>query len=267
MPRASRHYIPRYVWHITHRCHKKEFLLKFARDRRRYLQWLFQAEKRYGLSVLNYMVTSNHIHLLVRDKDQREVIANSMQLVAGRTGQEYNRRKDRRGAYWEDRYHWTAVEGGNHLARCLVYMDTNMVRAGVVKHPWMWSFCGYNEIQEPRRKNVLIDYEKLQKYVGAGCYEQLKRSHKGWVEEYLGDGEDGQKTRQEEWTSSIAVGSRSYVEQVKAILGFRAKGRDVIGGNEGYQLREESAAYKALFGAKNEDVGLENAYFWKVNAE
>ena len=33
MPRANRHYIPGYVWHITHRCHKKEFLLKFARDR------------------------------------------------------------------------------------------------------------------------------------------------------------------------------------------------------------------------------------------
>jgi hypothetical protein len=26
MPRASRHYIPGYVWHITHRCHKKEYL-------------------------------------------------------------------------------------------------------------------------------------------------------------------------------------------------------------------------------------------------
>jgi putative transposase len=60
MPRANRHYIPGYVWHITHRCHKKEFLLKFARDRRRYLQWLFEAKKRYGLTVLNYMVTSNH---------------------------------------------------------------------------------------------------------------------------------------------------------------------------------------------------------------
>jgi hypothetical protein len=47
------------------------------------------------------------------------------------------------------------------------------------------------------------------------------------VEEYLGDGE---KIRQEEWTSSIAVGSRSFVEHVKALLGFRAKGRDVIGG-------------------------------------
>jgi hypothetical protein len=34
-------------------------------NRRRYLHWLFEAEKRCGLSVLNYMVRSNHVHLLV----------------------------------------------------------------------------------------------------------------------------------------------------------------------------------------------------------
>ena len=67
MPKANRHYIPGYIWHITHRCHKKEFLLKFARDRRRWIGWLFEAKKRYGLSILNYTVTSNHIHLLVLD--------------------------------------------------------------------------------------------------------------------------------------------------------------------------------------------------------
>lgn len=113
-----------------------------------------------------------------------------------------------------------------------------------------------------RRKKVLIDYEKLQEYVGAASYDQLKRSHKGWVEEYLGDGE---KTRQEEWTSSIAVGSRSLVEHVKALLGYRAEGRDVIGGNEGYPLREGSASNKALFGAENGDRGLEKAHFWGIN--
>jgi hypothetical protein len=32
------------------------------RDRRRYLRWVFEAKKRFGLSVLDYMVTSNHIH-------------------------------------------------------------------------------------------------------------------------------------------------------------------------------------------------------------
>ena len=151
MARASRHYIPGNVWHITHRCHKREFLLRFLKDRHCYLQWLYQARKRYGLTILNYMVTSNHVHLLVADTGKRDVIPRSMQLVAGRTGQEYNQRKNRKGAYWEDRYHATAVESGDHLARCMVYIDTNMVRAGVVSHPSRWSFCGYNEIQEPRR--------------------------------------------------------------------------------------------------------------------
>ena len=101
MPRANRHYIPVYAWHITHRCHKKEFLLKFSKDKRRWLRWLFEAKKRYGISILNYTVTSNHVHVLVVDDGERDVIPNSIQLIAGRTGQEYNRRKNRKGAFWE----------------------------------------------------------------------------------------------------------------------------------------------------------------------
>jgi hypothetical protein len=37
----------------------------------------------------------------------------------------------------------------------------NMVRAGVVGHPSEWSFSGYNEIQAPRQRYALIDYEAL----------------------------------------------------------------------------------------------------------
>jgi putative transposase len=58
----------------------------------------------------------------------------------------------------------------------------------VVSHPSQWSFSGYNEIQEPRRKNVLIDYDRLQGLLAAGSYEQLRSSHKGWVEGYLREG-------------------------------------------------------------------------------
>jgi hypothetical protein len=50
-------------------------------------------------------------------------------LVAGRTGQKHNRKKDRKRAYWEDRYHAAAVESFDYLARCMVYIDTNMVCA------------------------------------------------------------------------------------------------------------------------------------------
>jgi hypothetical protein len=53
--------------------------------------------------------TSNHIHLLVKDTAP-DVISPSMQLIGGRTAQDYNRRKVRKGAFWEDRYHATAIE-------------------------------------------------------------------------------------------------------------------------------------------------------------
>ena len=165
------------------------------------------------------MITSNHVHLLVVDTGEREVIPKSMQLVAGRTGQEYNQRKNRKGAYWEDRYHATAVESGEHLSRCIAYIDANMVRAGVVEHPSMWSFSGYNEIQKPKRKNILIDYERLQGLFGAESYDQLRSSHKGWIEQYL---VNGLKRRQDIWADSVAVGSKSFVEKVKSLLGFKA---------------------------------------------
>ncbi len=41
------------------------------------------------------------------------------------------------------------------------------------------------------------------------------------------------KTRQDEWTCSIALGSRAFIENVKARLRFRAKGRDVIEAGKG----------------------------------
>jgi len=110
---------------------------EFDQDRKRYLHRLFEAKKRYGLSVLNYCVTSNHIHLLVVDTG-KDVIPKSMQLVAGRTGQEYNQRKDCKGAFWEDRYHATIVQTNRHLVSCMIYIDLNMVRVGVVSHPAQW---------------------------------------------------------------------------------------------------------------------------------
>jgi REP element-mobilizing transposase RayT len=89
MTRVNCCFLAGHVWHITHRCHEREFLLKFARDRRRWLHWLFEARKRFGLCVLNYLVTSNHVHLLVQDRGDGE-ISRSMQLIAGRMAREYN---------------------------------------------------------------------------------------------------------------------------------------------------------------------------------
>ncbi len=93
---------------------------------------------------------------------------------------------------------------------------------------------------------------------------QLRTTHKGWVEEQL---QGAGKKRQDEWTSSIAVGNKAFVEDVKARLRFRAKGRDVVEADEGYQLRENLSYSTALFGVENEDIDLKNTCSLDVKFE
>ena len=158
--------------------------------------------------MLNYVVTSNHVHLLLKDS-REEAIAQSMQLAAGRTGQEYNRRKERQGAFWEDRYHATAIEADEHLRRCLVYIDLNMVRAGVVKHPAAWAHGGYREIQDPPERYTLIELAGLSAWCGFTDVVDFQRAHRQWVAEAL-TREAGK--RDERWSGAIAVGTQAFVE-------------------------------------------------------
>ena len=53
MPCTNRYLLPGHVWHITHRCHKQEFLPKS--DNAGCIGYLKQ-KMRYGLSILNYIV-------------------------------------------------------------------------------------------------------------------------------------------------------------------------------------------------------------------
>jgi putative transposase len=243
MARANRHYIPNCIWHITHRCHKKDFLLKFSRDKKRWLYWLFQAKKRYGLCLLNYAITSNHVHLLVVDS-RKDTIPKSMQLVAGRTAREYNIRKKRKGAFWEDRYQATAIEDGIHLLRCLVYIDMNMVRTGVVSHPSEWDFNGYNEIMNPPERYSLIDYRGLLSFCGYHDKDLFRMKYRELIEEELNI---DRKKRESIWTDSIAVGSKSFAENIKDKFGILAIGRGVKVQKEISSVKESQVAYNADF--------------------
>jgi putative transposase len=264
LARAHRHYIPGHIWHITHRCHKREFLLKYAKDRHRWLQWLYKTRKRYGLVILNYTVTSNHIHLLVYDSAGQDVIPKSMQLVAGRTGQEYNKRKKRKGAFWEDRYHATIIEDGEHLLRCIVYNDMNMVRTGVVDHPEQWRHSGYNEIQSPRRKCILIDYNVLSRLAGFDDFVHFQNAHREWVNAAL-----HQKTvllRDTKWTQAIAVGGEAFLSTVKKQMRSLAIGRRVRPLQDGYELKEAMVPYSSHLEAKKGDIDPNNTWIWNLNA-
>jgi REP-associated tyrosine transposase len=249
------------VWHITHSCHKKEFLLKFAKDRRSWRSWLFEAKKRFGLRVLNFVVTSNHIHLLAIDSGP-DVIPKSLQLIAGRTAHEFNQRKERKGAFWEDRYQATAVDRNEHLIRCLLYIDLNMVRAGVVNHPAEWEVSGYNEIQNPPERYGVIDMPGLRSYCGISNPEQFSEQYRQWVQEAI---IYGTNQRESSWSESIAVGSVGYVEYIRTRLGLKRNGRVIEEQEFGRcVLREEPEPYNAVFAPKNERLRPENGYFWDI---
>ena len=260
MPRANRYFLPGYIWHITHRCHKKEFLLKFSRDRERWIGWLFEARKRYGLCVLNYVVTSNHIHLLVKDTGDN-VIPRSLQLIAGRTAQEYNQRKQRKGAFWEDRYHATAIASDAHFLKCLVYIDMNMVRAGVVTHPASWPHGGYQDIQQPRNRYRIIDLSSLMELTGCNDIRNLQQQHRQWLSDEL---EINNSTRDIAWTESLAVGSETFVDEVQALLGSKARNRKVTVSGEKHILRETAARYNANFDTENSGLNKHNRLLWDV---
>ena len=261
MPRANRHFLPGHVWHITHRCHNKEFLLKFAKDRQRWLHWLFEAKRRYGLCVLNYVVTSNHIHLLVKDTGEA-VIPKSLKLIAGRTGQEYNQRKSRKGAYWEDRYHATAVAEDKHFSQCLTYIDLNMVRAGVVHHPKDWFHGGYREIQSPPMRYRIIDIPTLITLCGTPSLAELQRRLREWVEQGLAEGQFG---REEKWSTGIAVGDDSFIERVKSSLAVKAPNKQATAYQESDTVRQERISYDLDFDSKKGVLRGNNGYKWNIN--
>ncbi len=215
MPRANRYFVPGLVWHITHRCHKREFLLKFVRDRKNWINWLWEAKKRYGLRVLNYAVTSNHIHLLVYSSNNKEIIPKSIQLVAGKTAQQYNERKNRKGAFWQDRYHATAVDTDEYLVRCLMYIDLNMVRAGVVDHPKQWPHGGYHEIVTPPDRYRLVDRKKLLDLLRLNDDGTLCEAYGSWLNEAL---KAKTNKRDGNWTNTIAVGSEPFIKEIKGKL-------------------------------------------------
>ncbi|MCF8113357.1 MAG: transposase [Desulfotignum sp.] len=269
MPRAHRYFLPGLVWHITHRCHKKEFLLKFAKDRYTWVHWLFESRRRYGIEILNYAVTSNHIHLLVYGNENRETIPRTLQLAAGRTAQAFNKRKNRKGAFWEDRYHATAVDTDGHFLRCMLYIDLNMVRAGTVKHPAEWPHCGYHEIISPPQRYRILARKRLGDLLHADPAVIAPKYHQ-YVDAAIDQFRKMPMDRAEIWSGAIAVGRPQFVEQIKDRLGVAARSRRIEPGHQEAEcvLREEAAPYYTNdFKGKMDGLSFENKVFWKVFPE
>ena len=219
MARANRFMQPGMIYHLTHRCHDRSFLLRFARDRCEYRERLRQASKQFDVSLLDYCLTSNHTHDIAMESWPGG-ISRMMQKLEGEFAGYYNRRKHRSGAFWEDRYHCTMIEDGQHLLNCIQYVDLNMVRAGVVAHPAAWPWCGYAELVGQKTRYRLLDVERLLELLGIPDLESFAEQYRTRIEQAIAE---KRLQREKRWTESIAVGSRSYVRGIAEAVRYRGR--------------------------------------------
>ena len=252
MPRANRYMLPGQIYHVTHRCHDRSYLLRCAKDRDEYRAMLRGRLNRYGVALLGYCLTSNHVHLLVRVEGDDCGLARFMQSLQGDFAQAYNLRKRRAGAFWSDRYHAVMVEGGEHLLRCLTYIDLNMVRAGVVASPAAWGWCGYQEVMGLRRRYRVLDLEALAEAVAPGHrLDELALTYREAIQEHL---DAGRIAREARWTESLAVGGEEFIREIGPRIPNRM-GVKMEQDGGAWIARETAHSYGRFPGPKNGSTG------------
>jgi REP element-mobilizing transposase RayT len=163
----------------------------------------------YLVEILGFCLMGNHFHLLVKmfpeykftDEEiqkryedfygddrafsygqvpsLREKLSNLSEFVREiKVGfaRYYNRRHNRRGYFWGDRFKSVIVEKGETLVNCLAYIDLNPLRAGLVNRPedYRWNSLGYH-VQTNNRDNFLSTDFGLNEFNVKNEKERIRR--------------------------------------------------------------------------------------------
>lgn len=235
------------IFHVTHRCHNREFLLKFALDRHGYRAKLRDHLREFEVALLDYCITSNHVHLLL-DAEERSQISGLMRTVAGEFARAYNRRKGRRNAFWGDNFHATLVEEGVYLWRCLCYIELNMVRCGRVVHPGEWDWLGYPEIMGQRQRYRVLDLDRLCWRLQADTLREVRHHLEAALREQIAQ---EQFKREPCWREGLAVGSADFLERIRPLILSRQETELIQHDQEIWVLQEGAVPYSAKVGSKN----------------
>jgi REP-associated tyrosine transposase len=216
MGRRKRCWVDAASYHITHRCHGKKYLFRFEKYRNYYVQKLYEAQRKYNVDIFNYVVTSNHIHLLVSARKSAN-ISRALQFIHGSMALFHNRERQGEGAFWTDRFHSTRIQDGDHLVRCLFYIDLNMVRAKVVRHPSKWKHCGHHELVNPKARYRIINRQCLLQKLGIADIKTFESWYNRVLSEQLLKG----SSRQKFWTKAIAVGNEPWIKEIATEMGIK----------------------------------------------
>ena len=139
MPRRARRVGGSGIHHVMLRGVNRDPIFLDDEDRVRFLVALDTARELSGCRVLAYCLMDNHVHLVLRTG------AEPLGVVVKRVGVRYvswfNRKYERVGHLFQDRFKSVPVEDDAHLVVLLRYVWNNPVKAGLVDHAdeYWWS--------------------------------------------------------------------------------------------------------------------------------
>ena len=139
MARLPRLSVPGYPHHVIQRGNNRQPIFAALGDRQLFLELLEQNAKKFAVHIHAYVLMGNHFHLLATPQAQ-DALPQMMQAVGRRYVRYYNDSQGRSGTLWEGRYKSTVIQTERYLLACMVYIDLNPVRAGLVAqardYPW-----------------------------------------------------------------------------------------------------------------------------------
>lgn len=140
MARLPRLTVTDYPHHVILRGNNRQAIFRDDADRRLMLDLLEQHARAQGVDIHAYVLMDNHLHLLVTPRRER-ALPLMMQAVGRTYVRTFNQRHGRTGTLWEGRYRSTLIQTERYLLACMVYIDLNPVRAGMVSQPHehLWS--------------------------------------------------------------------------------------------------------------------------------
>jgi putative transposase len=142
MPRPPRIYIPDVSQHVFHRGINRAAIVADDHDRERLLDLIAEAAGRQGVAVHAFALMTTHYHLVVTPSHEH-ALAKAMQRIGSRYTRYFNRKYERIGTLWNERYSAILLEGERYCYNCLRYVELNPMAANMVAAPEAYRWSSY----------------------------------------------------------------------------------------------------------------------------
>lgn len=175
MSRIPRNYIKTSFFHVITQGINKSYIFERAEDIKYYIKIMYQLTLEQKIKIIGYCIMSNHAHMLIETEEINE-LSKYMQRLNTKYGKYYNKKYNRVGYVFRDRYRAQGIYTEKYLYNCLRYIYNNPVKAEICKNAEDYPYSNYKKIDgELNEDYTFIDIEDNDKNIG----EIIKKFLKG----------------------------------------------------------------------------------------